>query len=454
MKGRKRKYATPEEAKAAAKAQQAAYRAARKAGTWVRKYRVLSPRIAEKAGVEVGFDPKVGCATEEARELAQKNAVEAERLEETASVQQQEPQTNETGLKGLKDMTPEERTAAKSAYQRRYRELKRLVEGRPKRRRKKYATPEEAKAASLAYHRDYGKKYRALKKSGEWRPRAATATAARKGGYVRTGKPCGRKPKYATEAERLAAKREYNRRYHERRKSGDWERKNRVFSERVAKSAGVKTVSAEIRSRMPLAPAVAYESIDAWEQARATHLVEMRAKREATREYVLKKYGFDPTKRPAKDASVEELAAREEWRLEQGRLEYRRKIDKMQAYNREYRRRKRAEALAEAQKVWTAGEWAAWEAKKQRKFYGEGTTAYVLKNVVKLLAEQGGVDEDLITGQLLESGCIEFISQGVESYKEAHKNLPGSKRFVKTVARAVAFFLDPDGAVMFPNGEK
>ena len=431
MKGRKRKYATLEERKAATKAYQAAYRKARKDGTWRPKSEIGKGRV-----------------------IVQEPPHTTVETVETASAQQQEPQTNETGLKGMKDMTPEERTAAKSAYQRRYRELKRLAEGRPKRRRKKYATEAEAKAASLAYHRAYGKKYRALKKSGKWQPRAATAPAARKGGYVRTGKPCGRKPKYATEAERLAAKREYNRQYHQQRKAGGWERKNRVFSERVARSAGVKTVSAEIRSRMVLAPAVAYESIDAWEQARATHLAELKARREATREYVLKKYGFDPAKRPAKDASAEELAAREEWRLERGRLEYRRKIDKLQTYNREYRRRKRAEALAEAQKVWTAEEWAAWEAKKERKFYGEGTTAFVVKGVVKLLAEQGGVAEDLIMEKLMENGCIEFISQGVESYKEAHKSLPDSRRFVKTVARAVAFFLDPDGAVMFPGGEK
>lgn len=438
------KYKSEEERKAAAKAYQAAYRKARKDGTWRPKSEIGKGRV-----------------------IVQEPPHTATEATEAANVQQQEPQVNETGLKGMKDMTPEERTAAKSAYQRRYRELKRLAyhlrvsepggpatgcAGKPKRTRKKYATAAEAKAASLAYHRAYGKKYRALKKSGEWRPRAATA--ARKGGYVRTGKPCGRKPKYATEAERLAAKREYNREYHLRRKAGGWERKNRVFSERVARSAGVKTVSAEIRSRMALAPAVAFESIDAWEQARATHIAELRAKREATREYVLKKYGFDPAKRPAKDASAEELAAREEWRLERGRLEYRRKIDKLQTYNREYRRRKRAEALAEAQKVWTAEEWAAWEAKKRRKFYGEGTTAFVVKGVVKLLAEQGGVEEDLIMEKLMENGCIEFISQGVESYKEAHKSLPNGKRFVKTVARAVAFFLDPDSAVMFPNGEK
>ena len=74
MSNRKRKYKTPEEAKAAARAQQAAYRAARKAGTWVRKNRILSERIAAKAGVEVGFDPKVGGVTEEAKVAAEKTA--------------------------------------------------------------------------------------------------------------------------------------------------------------------------------------------------------------------------------------------------------------------------------------------------------------------------------------------------------------------------------------------
>ena len=80
MGGRKRKYATPEEAKAAAKAQQAAYRAARKAGTWVRKNRILSERIAAKAGVEVGFDPKVGGVTEEAKAEAEKAAAHCSRI--------------------------------------------------------------------------------------------------------------------------------------------------------------------------------------------------------------------------------------------------------------------------------------------------------------------------------------------------------------------------------------
>lgn len=70
-------------------------------------------------------------------------------------------------------LTPEEKRAAKTEWQRQYRELKRLAAGKPKRGRRKYATPEEAKEAARAYHRAYGKKYRALKKSGAWQPRAA-----------------------------------------------------------------------------------------------------------------------------------------------------------------------------------------------------------------------------------------------------------------------------------------
>lgn len=45
---------------------------------------------------------------------------------------------------------------------------------------------------------------------------------------------------YATEEERRAARRERSRRYHLLRKSGLWVRKNRVFSERIARSAGIE----------------------------------------------------------------------------------------------------------------------------------------------------------------------------------------------------------------------
>ena len=54
----KHKYATYEEFIAAARKRQKAYQKARKNGTWRRKRRIFSERIARKAGVPVGYDPK------------------------------------------------------------------------------------------------------------------------------------------------------------------------------------------------------------------------------------------------------------------------------------------------------------------------------------------------------------------------------------------------------------
>ena len=72
-------------------------------------------------------------------------------------------------------------------------------------------------------------------KRREKRKRIAERRAERKARGI-----AERHAKYATEEERRAAKNEYNRKYHLLRKTGLWVRKNRVFSERVAKSARLR----------------------------------------------------------------------------------------------------------------------------------------------------------------------------------------------------------------------
>ena len=111
-------------------------------------------------------------------------------------------------------------------------ELKRLAAGKPKRGRRKYATPEEAKEAAREYHRAYGKKYRALKKSGEWVPRSERVQTAAVAAPVEPKKNGGRRSQFATEEERRAAKNEYNRKYHLLRKTGLWVRKPSFFPHR------------------------------------------------------------------------------------------------------------------------------------------------------------------------------------------------------------------------------
>jgi len=53
-------------------------------------------------------------------------------------------------------------------------------------------------------------------------------------------RPVGVCRRIRAEEERRAARLERNRRYHLLRKSGLWVRKNRVFSERIARSAGIE----------------------------------------------------------------------------------------------------------------------------------------------------------------------------------------------------------------------
>ena len=121
------KYETEEERKAAVKAYQAAYRKAKKDGTWRPKSELGKGRV-----IDLSSSP----------------------IPHTSSLQWDEIVMPYLGShdgegarkqgKGRK-LTPEEMRAAKSEWQRRYRELKRLAAGKPKRGRRKYATPEEAR---------------------------------------------------------------------------------------------------------------------------------------------------------------------------------------------------------------------------------------------------------------------------------------------------------------------
>ena len=97
------------------------------------------------------------------------------------------------------NLTLEEQREGRNAWLRKYRELRKLEAGLPVSHRK---------------HKPYDRK-----------PGAAKG---------------GQKPKYATEEERRAARKERMRKYHLLRKSGNWVRKNRIFSERIAKSAGIE----------------------------------------------------------------------------------------------------------------------------------------------------------------------------------------------------------------------
>ena len=463
------KYKTEEERKAAAKAYQAAYRKAKKDGTWRPKSELGKGRVIALSSSPIPHTsslhwdeivmPYLGSHDGEgARKQGKGRKLTPEEMREYA------PSDSEREAAAKR--------AAKSEWQRQYRELKRLAAGKPKRGRRKYATPEEAKEAAREYHRAYGKKYRALKKSGAWQPRAAkrdegcgmrdekrrdevegirderTPTSSSSPiPHTSSLKP-GRRPAYATEEERRAAKNEYNRKYHLLRKTGLWVRKNRVFSERVAKSAGVLTEKERIAQAMSFPAKRLFGSEAEWKiavEAKCKRAPMTKKEREERRQRIKEQYGFDIWT-PVKKLTPEELEGRKRW-LRDEEAEYRnRNRERITIYNREYRKRKRAEALAIKQKTWTAEEWAAWEKKQAAR--GRGTPEHFVKEVVKVLAESGKISEDEVMDHLLEHGGVEFLMSGAEAIGKDRAKRPS---MVKAAAMAVAFYVDPDGAVMFPE---
>ena len=427
------KYETEEERKAAVKAYQAAYRNAKKAGTWRPKKEVGKARVITLASSPI---PHTSSLQWDEIVMPYLGSHDGEGARKQG--------------KGRK-LTPEEMRAAKSEWQRRYRELKRLAAGKPKRGRRKYATPEEAKEAAREYHRAYGKKYRALKKSGAWQPRAAKRDEGLGIGDqvpVEPKKKGGRRSQFATEEERRAAKNEYNRKYHLLRKTGLWVRKNRVFSERVAKSAGVLTEKERIAQAMSFPAKRLFGSEAEWQaaiDAKCKRAPMTKKEREERRQRIKEQYGFDIWT-PVKKLTPEELEGRKRW-LRDEEAEYRnRNREHITIYNREYRKRKRAEALAIKQKTWTAEEWAAWEKKQAAR--GRGTPEHFVKEVVKVLAESGKISEDEVMDHLLEHGGVEFLMSGAEAIGKDRAKRPS---MVKAAAMAVAFYIDPEGAVMFPE---
>ena len=121
-----------------------------------------------------------------------------------------------------------------------------------------------------------------------------------------------------------------------------------------------------------------------------------------------------------------------------------RRHDKLMAYNREYRRRKRAEALAKRQSVWTAEEWAAFKARQKAK--NRHTPAWLVGEVVKRLAAESGVSADDVTARLIECGGIDFLMAGAESMGRSRLARRGA---VDAAIRALMFHIDPDHATMF-----
>ena len=167
---------------------------------------------------------------------------------------------------------------------------------------------------------------------------------------------------------------------------------------------------------------------------------------EEKRRIVREKYGFTLGKKPV---TPEEIEGRKRYDRDLEAAERERRRDKINEYNREYRRRKRREALERAQEKWSSAQWAEWEKRHEAK--GRGTSAWLVREVAKYLADESALTPDQVMSWLIEHDGIEFIAKGAESM--GRKRLLG-KSAVPMAARAVMFFISPDRATMFVSGVK
>ena len=176
-------------------------------------------------------------------------------------------------------------------------------------------------------------------------------------------------------------------------------------------------------------------------QAEAAAIAERLKAKEEKRRAVLEKYGFTLGKKPV---TPEEIEGRRRYDRDMEAKERERRHDKINEYNREYRRRKRQEALERAQEKWSAAQWAEWEKRQEAK--GRGTPAWLVREVAKYLAEESSLSPDQVMAWLIEHDGVDFLAKGAESM--GRKRLL-TKAAIPMAARAVMFYCNPDTAIMF-----
>ena len=174
-----------------------------------------------------------------------------------------------------------------------------------------------------------------------------------------------------------------------------------------------------------------------------------KQEREVRKRLIFEKYGFTLGKAPA---TPEEIEGFKRWQRDQESEYRKRHHDRITAYNREYRRRKRAEALAKQQTTWTRKQWAEWEKREAQKRNRPGTPQWMVREVVKHIAREQNLPEDAVMERVLELGGLDFIIKGAESMGQQRCNRPSA---VVAAARALSLYLDPDNAAMIGGmGEK
>ena len=171
-----------------------------------------------------------------------------------------------------------------------------------------------------------------------------------------------------------------------------------------------------------------------------------RQLREERKAYIKEKYGFRLGKKPE---TPEEIEGRKRYDRDMEAAMRERRRDKIRVYNREYRRKKRAEALAVEQEKWSSEQWAVYNKKMANKAYPKGSPQWLIKEVVCYLAQIQDLPEDAVTARLIELGGMDFLVKGAESMGRSRCANSGT---ILAAVRALGLYLDPDGAVMFSRG--
>ena len=175
----------------------------------------------------------------------------------------------------------------------------------------------------------------------------------------------------------------------------------------------------------------------------SAELIAKREAREKRKQEVFEKYGFHLGKKPV---TPEEVEGRKRYDRAMLAAERERHREQIREYQKLYRRRRRQQALEEKQTKWTPQQWAAWEKKQASK--ERGSPQWLVKAVVKHLATEQKLPEEQITARLIELGGVDFLLAGAESLGATRCRTKGA---VLAAARALALYLDPDGAVMFKS---
>ena len=140
--------------------------------------------------------------------------------------------------------------------------------------------------------------------------------------------------------------------------------------------------------------------------------------------------------------SKADLAARKEFRAFLRKQELARNPGRFTAmWQRQAARRKTARWEAKRKSL-APEEWEAWQDRHGMRL---GSAGWLLRESARFLAPEQGVSEDEMTLRIVEGGGVEFLERIAEA-EHVNRDTLGK---IRAVARALGYFIDPDGSEMF-----